>query len=327
MTGCGSGEGRRLGPRPLYCGGCGEQPVSKACHGSLRRRGLRKAHWECWSECNLSCPFCFRTDGRALDTESGIRILRALSTGDIRAVVFAGGDPSLWRDLPDLVGEALALGLAVQVQTNAQHVSKGFLDALGRCEYVGLSLDGPDPATHDAFRRKPGNFRRVMSLLGTLDRLGIPVSVRTVVAGPNHRRVPEMAQLVASYSNLICWKLLEFSPVGNGFSSRDRHALAPDIFERTVLAVRERFDGLAAPLEVLRNADKVGIYMMISPHGMVYGTTRAALMETGHHQYVGSVLSEHLQHLADKIPFFGRRPDRTVPDLLAVRSGSLPSAG
>ncbi len=34
-----------------------------------------------------------------------------------------------------------------------------------------------------------------------------------------------------------------------------------------------------------------------------------------------------LRHLADKIPFFGRRPDRTVPDLLAVRSGSLPSAG
>jgi hypothetical protein len=51
---------------PLFCGGCQEAPIIEECNNSLGRRGLKKAHWECWSECNLDCPFCFRTRGHLL---------------------------------------------------------------------------------------------------------------------------------------------------------------------------------------------------------------------------------------------------------------------
>lgn len=307
-------ERRTPALRRPYCGGCGEQEISTSCRGSLRRHEVRKVHWECWSECNLNCPFCYRTRGRPLDTGEAVLLLRALSTGEARAIVFAGGDPSLRHDLPEIVTEALALGLAVQLQTNAQHVTRVFLNALIQCEYVGLSLDGPDPATHDGFRHRPGNFERVTRLIGQLEALGIPVSVRTVITSANHHRVPEIARLVTAYSNVICWKLLEFTPVGDGFINRDRYTLAPDEFERTVLAAREQLRNSAAVFDILRNVDKVGIYMMITPHGMVYGTTEMALMETGHHQYVGSVLRDHLHHLADKVPFSpDLRPDRQAP--------------
>jgi molybdenum cofactor biosynthesis enzyme MoaA len=315
-----------LAPRSAYCGGCGEEAVSAACRGSLRRHGIHKAHWECWSQCNLACPFCFRTDGRPLDTPQAVLLLRALVTGSARAIVFAGGDPSLRRDLAELVAEALALGLAVQVQTNGQYVSRSFLAALCRCEYVGLSLDGPDAATHDGFRGKPGNFRQVVKLLGQLEDNGIPVSVRTVVGHANHQAIPDMSRLVASYSNVICWKLLEFTAVGNGFVNQDRYALSADTFETTVRAARQRLGGAAKVLEVLRNAEKVGLYMMVSAQGAVYGISETALTRSGHHQYIGSVLSEHLASLAQRLPFAaGRRVDRMAPT--GTDRNALTSAG
>lgn len=295
-----------------YCGGCDHSLLLSSCRGSLRRHGINKAHWECWSECNLPCAFCYRTSGQPLDTESAVSLVRALSTGEVRAIVFAGGDPSLRGDLADVVAEALALGLAVQVQTNAQHVTRSFLDVLGRCEYVGLSIDGPDAGTHDSFRGTQGNFRHVVALLGQLDALGVPVSVRTVVSRRNYRVVPEIAGLVVSHENVICWKLLEFTAIGRGLENRDQYKIPDGIFEHTVNAAEEKLGNARSLLEVLRNVDKIGIYMMISPQGFVYGTTESALMDVGHHRYIGSILSDHLGELARDIPFSSRRTDRKV---------------
>jgi MoaA/NifB/PqqE/SkfB family radical SAM enzyme len=306
------------------CRGCGRGPVVSACQGSLQRHGIKKAHWECWSECNLPCAFCYRTTGQALDTADAVSLVRALAAGEARAVVFAGGDPSLRPDLADVVAEALAVGLAVQVQTNAQHVTRSFLDVLSRCEYVGLSIDGPDAGTHDSFRGTRGNFSRVVALLGQLEAIGVPVSVRTVVSRANYRVVPDIAPLVMSHPNVICWKLLEFTAIGQGRRHRNQYALPGGLFEFTVLAARGRLGNAGSLLEALRNVDKIGIYMMISPQGLVYETTESALIDVGQHHYVGSILSDHLDDLARSIPFEYDRADRRIlPDVYPQPAGSL----
>jgi MoaA/NifB/PqqE/SkfB family radical SAM enzyme len=309
------------------CGGCGRGPVVSACQGSLQRHGIKKAHWECWSECNLPCAFCYRTTGRQLDTANAVSLVRALAAGEARAVVFAGGDPSLRPDLADVADEALALGLAVQVQTNAQHVTQSFLDVLGRCEYVGLSIDGPDAGTHDGFRGTRGNFRRVIGLLGQLEAIGIPVSVRTVVSRMNYQVVANIAPLVMSHPNVICWKLLEFTAIGQGRLNRDQYAIPSGTFELTVLAARDRLGSAGSLLEALRNVDKIGIYMMISPQGLVYGTTESALIDVGQHHYIGSILSDHLTDLARSIPFeYDRADRRMLPDAYPQPAGSFYAA-
>jgi MoaA/NifB/PqqE/SkfB family radical SAM enzyme len=316
----------RESERP-YCGGCRQGSVMSTCEGSLRRHDIKKAHWECWSECNLPCAFCFRTTGAPLDTERGLFLLRALSAGKVRAVVFAGGDPSLRGDLAEMVAEAISLGLAVQVQTNGQHVTHSFLGVLGRCEYVGLSVDGPDAETHDGFRGKRGNFRHVMALLDQLDVLGVPVSVRTVVSRENYRVIPRIAQLIMQHRNVICWKLLEFTAIGKGRVNQDRYALPTALFEQTVRIAQDEIGGEPGLLEVLRNVDKIGIYMMISPQGFVYGTTETALLQAGHHRYIGSILSDHLEDLARSIPFSSSRPDRRTQADIQLQATALPHHG
>jgi MoaA/NifB/PqqE/SkfB family radical SAM enzyme len=283
-----------------FCGGCGGRDVRPECLGSLERLGCFKVHWECWSECNLACRFCYRTRGVPLETRDAERLLEAVATAGAETIVFAGGDPSLRKDIGHLLGWARALGLLTDVQTNAHHVPAGFRQALTRADSAGLSLDGSTAEVHDRFRDKRGNFARVFELLGFLDRAGVPVIVRTVVARPNFRHVADLGELLLPYGNVAYWHLLEFSAVGAGYGSRREYELERCLFDEVVAQAEARYQG---ELEVrARGAeDKAGAYMLITPDGDAYGTAGDTV--DGRYPRAGSMLGRHLSGLAEAIRF------------------------
>jgi MoaA/NifB/PqqE/SkfB family radical SAM enzyme len=238
--------------------------------------------------------------GTTLTTPETERLLAAVSTAGVETVVFAGGDPSLRQDIGSLLGFAYDLGLRTEVHTNAHHAPASFREALAGAGCVGLSLDGPTGELHDAFRNKPGNFARVLDLLGFLDRAAVPVVVRTLVAKPNHHRVAEIADLLLPFQNVVFWYLLEFSPVGIGFRNRQRYELDRARFDDTVDEATSRAAGL---LDVVarRHEDKDNAYVMLTPSGELYGT--ATLDSTGVYPPVGSILRDHLSDLAAAVGF------------------------
>lgn len=287
-------------PPAAFCGGCGDAGIRAACAGSLARLGSLKVHWECWSECNLACQFCYRTRGVPLGTPDADRLLAAVATAGAETVVFAGGDPSLRKDLGHLLERAMALGLQTDVQTNAQFAPEPFLRALSRAGSAGLSLDGSTAEVHDRFRSKPGNFERVFRLLGFLDRVGVPVIVRTVVARPNFRQVADLGKLLLPYRNVTFWHLLEFSAVGAGYRNRGVYELERARFDEVVAEVRDRYSG-ELKVHARGSEDKSAAYVMITPDGDAYGTSDP--MVEGAYPRVGSVLQKHLSELAAKIEF------------------------
>jgi MoaA/NifB/PqqE/SkfB family radical SAM enzyme len=274
--------------------------VRPECRGTLQRLGANKVHWECWSRCNLSCGFCYRTTGEPLPTGEAERLLAAVATGGAGTIVFAGGDPSLRADLGQLVATAQAFGLRVEIHTNAQHAPARVREALAAADWVGLSLDGPSEQVHDRFRSKQGNFARVLELLGFLDRAGVPVIVRTVVAQPNFREVADLGELLLPFGNVAFWYLLEFSAVGSGYHNRRIYDLERDRFDEVTGAIVARYgdklDVRPRPLE-----DKEGAYVMVTPDGDVYGTTGETV--DGHFPRVGSMLCDHLDELTGRIEF------------------------
>lgn len=283
-----------------FCAGCGCPAVREACRGSLERLGAHKVHWECWSECNLSCQFCYRTRGVPLETPDAERLLAAVAAAGAETVVFAGGDPSLRRDIGHLLRRARALGLTTEVQTNAHHAPADFRQALIEADSVGLSLDGPTAEVHDRFRSTRGNFARVFKVLDLLERAGVPVIVRTVVAHPNFRQLADLGELLLPYGNVAFWHLLEFSAVGAGYRNRRMYELERVLFDEVVMQVTARYGG---KLEILarRSEVKSGAYVMITPDGAVYGTAGETV--DGRFPRVGSVLHDHLSELAERIEF------------------------
>lgn len=295
-----------------FCGGCPEGAVEASCRGGFSRIGAKKVHWECWSDCNLACGFCYRSRGVPLQTADARRLLSAIATAGSQMVVFAGGDPAIRADLGDLVDYARTLRLRTEVHTNAQFAPDRVKRALAQVDCVGLSLDGPTEAIHDAVRRKPGNFKRVLALLAYLEQAGVPVIVRTVVARPNHTAVADIGELLIGFDNVLAWYLLEFSPVGLGFDSRETFELPPARFDEAVRQASLRHGGR---LEVhpRREEDKSGAYILVTPDGDVYGT--GADPVDGRYPRVGSVLREHLRVLADRVDF---RRERHEPRFAEV---------
>jgi len=283
-----------------FCPGCWPLPAAERCQDSFSRLGVLKAHWECWSECNLPCSFCYRTRGVPLDTEKAKKLLQALATAGISQVVFAGGDPSIRPDIVDLISHARGLNLRVEVQTNAHYTSAAFLEALEQVDMVGLSLDGPDALTHDTFRGTRGNFDRVISLMRFLNEKGVLLVIRTLVGKSNLESIPRIAPLLADLPSVVRWSLLEFTPIGEGLVNRVAYDVTASLFESVVSKVSHTFPRPVS-LDIFRSDAKVGAYALITPSGDLYGTTDQPIGT--YFPIVGSFTKDHLATLADKLPF------------------------
>ena len=248
-----------------------------------------------------------------MDTESGLNLLRAVKTGGAKAIVFAGGDPSIRPDIAQLVRFSKHLELKVEVQTNAHSTKGTFLQALEKVNLVGLSLDGPNAKVHDSFRHKAGNFHRVISLLRWLKEKNIAVMVRTIVAKPNSMYVPQIGKLIEEFPNVIKWSLLEFSPVGDGFFNRHLFELEQAEFYKACEKAKEAFVH-PSKIDVFDSDAKPGTYLLVTPAGQVYGT--AASTVKGVFPTVGSIIDNHLSELAEALPFSKENHSRRYLDTL-----------
>src|SRR5262245_12849229 len=115
--------------------------------------------WEVTRACSLSCVHCradaiARRDPRELSTQEGFRLIEQIrSFGSPPPVlVLTGGDPMWRKDLAALVGHATARGLTVALTPSgtamATRARLEELKAAGLSR-VAVSLDGPDPESHD----------------------------------------------------------------------------------------------------------------------------------------------------------------------------------
>ena len=278
--------------------------MAPECHNTLKRKGCIKVHWECWSECNLGCPFCYRTMGAPLTTEQALLLLRVVHTAGVRSIVFAGGDPSIRGDIGQLVSAARELEMRVEIQTNAHHVRPEFLTILRTVDMVGLSLDGEDAETHDQMRQKPGNFQRVVDLLASLNEAEVPVIVRTVVTNVNFARIRGLGDVLTQFQNLRRWSLMQFTPAGMGALHRATYSIDRASFDSTVSAIKSSFQRQdlvhAYPIE-----DKPGVYCLVTPDGKVFGTTPTT--NGGLYPVAGNALTDHISGWAERLPFDAER--------------------
>jgi MoaA/NifB/PqqE/SkfB family radical SAM enzyme len=290
-----------------FCGGCAPGKLEPGCRDSFAQLGVLKVHWECWSRCNLSCGFCYRSQGPVLGLGDGKRLVAAVHSAGAKRIVFAGGDPSLRPDIAELVLWAKRLGLRVEIQTNGHYVTPGFRNALLEADLIGVSLDGATPAVHDSFRSTRGNFQRVLKLLEFLERQDVQVIVRTIVTRQNYSSALKLGDELRDRKNICRWSLLEFSPVGLGYRNRELYELARDDFDELAQTAIEHY-GDCLDIDVYRLEDKVGVYVLVTPSGLVYGTGGSTV--DGVYPVVGSILQDHLRELADATAFESEQHQR-----------------
>jgi radical SAM protein len=183
--------------------------------------------WEVTRACALACLHCradaiARRDPRELTTDEGCRLVdQIVAFGKpYPLLVLTGGDPMWRKDLAELVGYATAAGLSVALTpsgTGAATRSRlAELQAAG-LKRVAVSLDGPDPATHDAFRRVRGSYMYTMKIIDAVIDLGLPLQINTTVSRMTLPTLHAMAERVGEFP-LTLWAVFFLIQTGRGAS-------------------------------------------------------------------------------------------------------------
>ena len=97
---------------------------------------------------------------------------------------------------------------------------------------LGISLDGADAATHDAFRGWQGSFERTLVMLRDARELGIPSKSTPPSPAATWTRSIAMAELLAG-QGIAMWSVFFLVPVGRGVEEeRIRPEEYETVFER-----------------------------------------------------------------------------------------------
>lgn len=187
--------------------------------------------WELTQACDLACVHCracaiAHRNPSELSTEEGFRLLETVRGFGDPLMVFTGGDPLKRPDIFPLLENSANLGLRTTITPSATPLlTEAAIDEFRRCGVarMAVSLDGPDAATHDGFRRVEGSFARTCFALDYARQTGLQRQVNTTVTRHNLDRMDEIAGRVRDYGARL-WSVFFLVATGRASAFQDLSA-------------------------------------------------------------------------------------------------------
>ena len=150
--------------------------------------GLRLVEISLTDRCQCGCPHCYAEENadhlkeKELSTDQVKSLLREAKDLGATEIIFTGGEPLLRSDLLELVDFTHRSRMVVRLITNGILLSEELVMDLKKAglNWCSISIDSPDPETHDIFRRYPGSFNNAMEGFRLLKQHRIPCSIITV---------------------------------------------------------------------------------------------------------------------------------------------------
>ena len=177
--------------------------------------------------CNNNCRFCVQAHKRHLGDRTTDELKNEMDKGretGCEGIVFTGGEPSIRKDIIELVKYAKDAGYKViQLQSNGRMFSyKEFVRKLIRAGANEFSpaLHGHTPEIHDYLTRSHGAFNQVVQGIRNLRELDQYILTNSVVTKVNYKYLPELAKLLVSLK-VDQFQLAFIHAVGNAWENFD----------------------------------------------------------------------------------------------------------
>lgn len=204
-------------------------PTSEILHDRFQRKHtyLRLSLTE---RCNLRCTYCMPEQGvplqppeHLLQTPELLRIARYFFEAGVRKFRLTGGEPTLRRDLVDIVAGLSALGPdQIGITTNGITLTKNLPDlAAAGLTSVNISLDTLDADKFTQLTRRPGLDRVLQAIDLAHETLGATGNVKincVVMRGVNDGEIADFIRLTERYP-LLSVRFIEYMPfTDNGWN-------------------------------------------------------------------------------------------------------------
>lgn len=224
--------------------------------------------------CDSKCDFCyatFRDTFGQLSNDDARRLIDQLVAAGTRKITFAGGEPTLHRDIAGLVVHAKAAGLVTGIVTNGSRLHPLLDKAADALDWVALSADSSSEDTQWALKRGRGDhIARTRVLAARCHQLGIRLKLNTVVTALTW--LEDMSALVEEVRPER-WKVFQVLPV----DGQNDGAVEPLLITSAQFAVfRQQHQHLherVCKVVFEDNDAMTDSYVMIDPMGRFYGNS------------------------------------------------------
>ncbi len=179
--------------------------------------------WETTRACALKCRHCRAVaqplrHPLELTTQEGFRLLEDLAAFDPPPIVIlTGGDPFMRRDLMDLLGHGIELGLRMSISPSVTKlVNSEALAVLKRLgiSRISFSLDGSTDEIHDNFRGVKGSFQQTLGRMQLALDAGLSLQINTTVSRHNFNDLAGTVDLLCGFPKVVLWDLFFLVPTG-----------------------------------------------------------------------------------------------------------------
>lgn len=163
------------------------------------------------ANCNLNCEHCYSRPLRG--TSLSFAQFKQIVDGkdkDVHSVNFGTGENILNPDFGDMIDYCHGRGIKLSVTSNGYTINQLSDDQLRKFNDVDISLDFPDGAEQDSFR-KGNSWNFVGTAIRKCQRLGVEFSIATALMNVNYKQVPQLLKRAArEHCNL---RMNVFKPV------------------------------------------------------------------------------------------------------------------
>ncbi len=158
--------------------------------------------WRCemilTDSCNFKCRYCRQMKYRGnLDFELAMKILQLWRSHGLKNIRYSGGEPTLYKELPDLIWHSNNLGIQrIAISTNGSaHFDyyKKLIDS--GVNDISISLDACCASIFDTMTKTNGHFQRVISNIKRLSELTY-VTVGLVYDSKNHDELNKIIEFI-----------------------------------------------------------------------------------------------------------------------------------
>ncbi len=179
--------------------------------------------WELTRACAFACQHCRaeaqpRRDPNELTNREAVSLIDQIKEFGNPILVITGGDPMMRRDLFDILAYAVQKGVRTALTPTTTRLVTA--KALARVKEAGvsrvaISIDGPSPEAHDAFRGFRGSFQIAQGIARDVVTTGLSLQINTTISRYNLHLLEEMTQMVADME-AVQWSLFFLVPTGRG---------------------------------------------------------------------------------------------------------------
>lgn len=241
--------------------------------------------------CNMRCKFCYATFddfhvGQQLKMHEALTIIRKLAEAGIQKITFAGGEPLLYKGLPDVIQYTKSLGITTSIITNGSLLTDDFIYYLRNClDWIGLSVDSLNMETLQKIGRiNAVNYYELVTKIKSYYKL----KINTVVNAFNK---DENMNDFINYAQPKRWKIFQALRVEG---QNDQQ------FEQVKVSSSEFFNFVnthhqQSAMVIETNSDMTGSYLLIDPLGRLFENS------AGRHTYSDSLITHDIEHCMSQI--------------------------